>query len=106
LFSNHCLAACRQAGRHDPIFVGTLGYGDGHLTASILYHHGKPLANIQAILRHRSPKTTERYLKSIGLERVREALEGLSNKSGKADVISFDRTQETSELEVQEGKAV
>ncbi|MCB2168160.1 MAG: site-specific integrase [Deltaproteobacteria bacterium] len=77
-----------------------------HLTASILYHHGEPLAHIQAILRHRSPTTTERYLKSIGLERVREALESLSNKSGKADVIEFDKVQETGESEIQKGKAV
>jgi integrase len=46
-----------------------------HLTASILYHQGEPVANIQAILRHKSPKTTEYYLKSIGLERVRRSEE-------------------------------
>ena len=42
---------------------------------------------MQAILRHKSPKTTERYLKSVGLERVREALEDLSRKKG--EVLEF-----------------
>jgi len=42
---------------------------------------------IQTILRHQSPNTTERYLRSVGLERVREALEDL--KPGKASVVKF-----------------
>ncbi len=42
---------------------------------------------MQAILRHKSPKTTERYLRSIGLERVREALEDLSREKG--EVLEF-----------------
>ena len=54
-----------------------------HLTASILYKLGYELGVIQAILRHRSPSTTERYLKSIGIERVREALEDLSREKAK-----------------------
>lgn len=49
-----------------------------HLTASCLYKQGNSLAVIQAILRHKSPSTTERYLKTLGLEHVREAMEGLS----------------------------
>lgn len=48
-----------------------------HLSASILYKLGYEVAAIQAILRHKSPSTTERYLRSIGMERVREALEDL-----------------------------
>jgi integrase len=62
-----------------------------HLTASILYHRGEPVANLQAILRHRSSKTTERYLRRIGLERVRKALESLSPKTVEAEVIAFDK---------------
>ena len=54
-----------------------------HLTASILYNLGYGVAVIQAILRHRSPGTTERYLKSIGIERVRDALEDLSREKAK-----------------------
>ena len=45
-----------------------------HLSASILYSLGYEVAVIQAILRHKSPSTTERYLRSIGLERVQDAL--------------------------------
>ena len=45
-----------------------------HLTASTLFKFGSELGVIQTVLRHRSPSTTERYLRSIGLERVREAL--------------------------------
>ena len=54
-----------------------------HLTASILYKLGYEVAAIQLILRHKSPGTTERYLRSIGLERVRDALEDLSRGKGK-----------------------
>jgi len=49
-----------------------------HLTASILYNKGHDMSVIQTILRHKSPTTTNRYLKSLGLENVREALEALS----------------------------
>ena len=42
---------------------------------------------IQSILRHKSPGTTERYLKSIGMERVRGALEDLSRDKG--EVLEF-----------------
>ena len=51
-----------------------------HLSASILYKLGDEVAVIQAILRHRSSRTTELYLKSLGLEKVRDALEGLSQQ--------------------------
>ena len=54
-----------------------------HLTASILYKLGYEVAAIQLILRHKSAGTTERYLRSIGLERVRDALEDLSRGKGK-----------------------
>ena len=61
-----------------------------HLSASILYHLGYGVAVIQPILRHKSPNTTEKYLKSLGLERVREAMEDLSREKGK--VLEFRPT--------------
>ncbi len=36
-----------------------------HLTASILYHSGESVATVQQILRHKSPNTTSRYLKTL-----------------------------------------
>jgi integrase len=42
-----------------------------HLSASILYHAGYPLAVIQRILRHKSASTTERYLARLGLDGLR-----------------------------------
>jgi len=58
-----------------------------HLTASILYHLGYGVAVIQPIMRHKSPGTTERYLRSLGLESVREALEDLTR--GRGEVLEF-----------------
>jgi integrase len=60
-----------------------------HLTATILYHKGYDLSVIQTILRHKSPTTTNRYLKGIGLENVRGALENLfkRNKEVVADGV-------------------
>jgi integrase len=49
-----------------------------HLTASQLYSMGYSVATIQALLRHKSAGTTERYLKTLGLEHIRDAVEGLS----------------------------
>ena len=46
-----------------------------HLAASMLYRKGYSLAHIQAVLRHKNPNTTSRYLRSLGLEQVRDALE-------------------------------
>jgi integrase len=75
---------CERAG------VKPFGFhGIRHLTASVLYHKGYKLNTIQAILRHKSPRTTERYLKSLGLEHVREALEEGLKESGK--VIPFNK---------------
>lgn len=62
-----------------------------HLTASILHKLGYEVAAIQSILRHKSPGTTERYLKSIGMERVREVLESLSPKVEEAEIIAFEK---------------
>ncbi len=51
------------------------------------------MAVIQAILRHKSPSTTERYLRSLGLEHTREALEGVFKGRGPAKVIPFTKTE-------------
>ncbi len=58
-----------------------------HLTASTLYEHGCTVADIQAVLRHQSATTTAKYVRSLGLESVRPALEALSRPKGK--VIIF-----------------
>lgn len=58
-----------------------------HLSASILYNLGYEPAVMQTILRHKNPSTTDRYLKSLGLEGTRQALEGLSKKRG--NVLEF-----------------
>ncbi|MCL2122824.1 MAG: tyrosine-type recombinase/integrase [Desulfovibrionaceae bacterium] len=67
-----------------------------HLTASILYKMGQPVSVIQAILRHKSPNTTALYLKSLGLEETRGALDALADRfrtvSGeKTKVVYFQR---------------
>jgi len=58
-----------------------------HLTASILYHKGYNVSVIQSILRHKSPTTTNRYLRSLGLEATREALE--EGLQGPGSILTF-----------------
>lgn len=60
-----------------------------HLTASILYKKGYTLAIIQAILRQANPNTTARYIRSLGLEETRGALE--EGLKGPAQVIEFNK---------------
>jgi integrase len=69
------------------------------LTASILYKMGQPVSVIQAILRHKSPNTTAIYLKSLGLEETRGALDALADRfrtvsSEKAKVAFFQRSDD------------
>lgn len=63
-----------------------------HLTASILFKKGYRLGTIQALLRHASKTTTERYLRSLGIEEVRADLEeALSRPSGiQAEIIDLN----------------
>ena len=60
-----------------------------HLSASMLYHRGYDVSVIQAILRHKNPTTTNRYLKSLGLEHTRLALEEGLKKPAK--VIQYPK---------------
>lgn len=57
-----------------------------HLSASILYRAGQPVSVIQAILRHKSPQTTTRYLHGLGLRQTREALDSVLNGRGSEQV--------------------
>jgi len=63
-----------------------------HLTASTLYKLGSSVADIQAVLRHQSATTTARYIKALGIEGVRPALEALSKQRGK--VLIFKPREE------------
>lgn len=62
-----------------------------HLTASTLYAAGTSQAVIQAILRHKSPSTTARYLRSIGLNEVRAVLDDGLRRDKTAQVIPFEQ---------------
>jgi integrase len=64
-----------------------------HLTASILYRKGYPVSVIQALLRHKNPNTTARYLRSLGLEDMRDALEDVFK--GPAQLIPFPKAATT-----------
>ena len=46
-----------------------------HLSATVLYHHGKSLHYLQRFLRHNNPTTTQQYLQKLGLEPLRDGLE-------------------------------
>jgi integrase len=67
-----------------------------HLTASTMYKLGYTVADIQIILRHESATTTAKYIKSLGNEGVRPALEALSQQRGK--VLPF-RPRNTAGIE-------
>lgn len=60
-----------------------------HLTASIMYREGQAVAVIQAILRHKSPQTTTRYLQTLGLRQTHEAMESIMGNRGPGRVISM-----------------
>ncbi|WP_459934868.1 tyrosine-type recombinase/integrase [Fundidesulfovibrio butyratiphilus] len=68
---------CEKAG------VKTFSYHTiRHLFASILYRERQPVSVIQAILRHKSPTTTTRYLHGLGLNQTREALSSVMDGRG------------------------
>ena len=74
-----------------------------HLTASVLYKLGCTVAEIQAVLRHQSATTTAKYIKSLGIESVRPALEALSQQ--KRNVLHF-RPREPRKIKNDSEKAV
>lgn len=60
-----------------------------HLSARMLYEAGETVMNIQAILRHASPNTTERYLKRLGLDpnKLKGAVQVFENRQ--PEIASF-----------------
>ena len=64
-----------------------------HLTASTLYKLGYVVADIQSVLRHESATTTAKYIRSLGHEGVRSALEAFSQQRGK--VLTFKPRERT-----------
>jgi integrase len=54
-----------------------------------LYRSFRVTLVIQAILRHKNPNTTAKYLRTLGLEQTREALE--EGLKGPAQVIQFEQ---------------
>lgn len=73
-----------------------------HLTAITLYKSGCTLAEIQAVLRHQSATTTAKYIKSLGIESVRPALEALSQP--KCKVLPFKQLEITEIEKVSENE--
>jgi integrase len=74
---------CRRAG------VKPFGFhAIRHLSASILAREGVDIPTIQAVLRHKSPTTTARYLRSLGI--VENVLEDVfcGKKKGGKDALS------------------
>jgi len=57
-----------------------------HLTASIMYREGQPVAVVQAVLSHKSPQTTTRYLQSLGLKQTQDAMEAVMGQRGPGKV--------------------
>ncbi len=60
-----------------------------HLSATVQYQKGKTLDWLQRFLRHQSANTTQRYLKSLGLESLREGLDEGFKRPG--EVIKFNK---------------
>ncbi|MCF8111805.1 MAG: site-specific integrase [Desulfobacteraceae bacterium] len=65
-------------------------HGIRHLSATILFKAGYPLAVIQRILRHKSPTTTERYLQRLGLTDLKIDDEVFARKE-KGKVIAINQ---------------
>lgn len=61
-----------------------------HLGAVILYKEGEEVSTIQKMLRHKHATTTDRYLRSLGLEpgRLQRSV-GVFNEMEPAKMIQF-----------------
>ena len=80
---------CKKAG------VKSFGFhAIRHLTASILYRKGYSVSFIQKVLRHQNPTTIEKYLRSLGIEDVRNGMDEALSSGG--NIISFDQKKITS----------
>jgi integrase len=90
---NFCIEVYGKPFKHRQHFMGNLCeraevkpfgfHAIRHLTASTLYKLGYVVADIQTVLRHESATTTAKYIKSLGLESMRAALEALSQQKGR-----------------------
>jgi integrase len=80
---------CKKAG------VPKFGFhGIRHFPATILYYAGEPVSAIQTVLRHKNPHTTTLYLKSLGLENVRQSMSKLERTaSAKDEVLVFKKKE-------------
>lgn len=77
---------CNKAG------VRPFGFhGIRHLTASIMYREGQSVAVIQAVLRHKSPQTTTKYLQSLGLQQTHDAMEAVMGHRGPGSVVELSK---------------
>jgi integrase len=73
---------CKKAG------VKQFGFhGIRHLTSTILYRLGYQVKDIQPLLRHKSPRTTEIYLEKLGMTSLRSVVESIPYNSGTDAVI-------------------
>ena len=108
---NFCIENYGKPFKHRQHFMGNLcerakvkpfGFHSiRHLTASTLYKLGYAIADIQSVLRHESATTTAKYIKSLGLEGVRSALEALSQQKGR--ILAF-KPRVVSDVEIQSPK--
>jgi len=85
-FKNRCRwikALCKKAG------VKPFGFhAIRHLSATILAHEGLDIPSVQAILRHKNPNTTARYIKSLGVQP--DKLDRIFENRRGAKVLSFE----------------